>query len=79
MQKVHILISNSGDGSNSLYWFKNLTDSEEYQLENIDELTGDYEGYSSGDGVQITYLTFPDDLDLDTIGVFWDDLSGLLQ
>ncbi len=72
MKKVYIVISNNGDGSNSLKFFKNTP----YEvLDNLDESTGDYERWGSGDGVQITELVFPDDFDVTTIVpyYYWSD------
>ncbi len=73
MKKVHIVISGCGDGSNSLEWFKSTPRA---WLEDLDEKTGDYERWGSGDGVQITTLTFPDDFDLTSFGIQWwsDDM-----
>jgi len=75
MKKVQIVISNSGDGSNALYFFENADID---TLRNLDEITGDYEGWGSGDGVQITTLTFPDDFDLTTLGVPFDNLEEII-
>ncbi len=73
MKQLHIVITSGGDGSNSLLYFK---ETQEEKLEQLDEITGDYERFSSGDGVQIKTLTFPDDFDLDTLGISWwsDDI-----
>lgn len=54
--KVSFLICNSGDGSNSLEWFKCALTSE--QLDLIEE--SDQECYSSGDGIQYKELEVPD-------------------
>lgn len=73
MKEVHIVITNCGDGSNSLRWFKSTSYED---LCDLDERTGDYETWGSGEGVQITTLTFPDDFDLSTLGLSehsWDD------
>lgn len=74
--KVQIVITSCGDGSNSLYFFK---DEDEKKLRNLDDLTNDYEKWGSGDGVQITTLTFPDDFDLSTLGVSFDTLEEVLE
>ena len=70
MKHIHIVITGNGDGSNSLYFFK---DTPKEKLKNLDEETGDYEKWGSGDGVQITTLTFPDNFDLESLGVRFDD------
>ena len=72
-KEVHIVIVGNGDGSSSLKFFKSTPIE---HLEDLDADTGDYEYWGSGDGVQITTLTFPDDFDFDTLSpskYFWDD------
>jgi hypothetical protein len=75
MKQVHIVISNCGDGSNSLNWFK---DTDINDLADLDEKTNDYELWGSGDGVQITTINFPDDFDLSVLGVSWSSIEEIL-
>jgi saccharopine dehydrogenase-like NADP-dependent oxidoreductase len=65
-KEVHIVITNNGDGSNGLKWFRRTSYE---QLLDLDEVTGDYEMWGSGDGVQIKSLSFPDDFNLDSLGI----------
>jgi hypothetical protein len=58
-QKIGFIITNSGDGSNGIEWFWPLA---EAQLEFIQE--SDLERYCSGDGIQYTELSFPDEFSL---------------
>lgn len=64
MITVYLVISNNGDGSSSIQWFKNTTIKE---LELMEE--EDPELWSSGDGLQIQELTFPDNFNFEEIGV----------
>jgi len=75
-QEVHIVICNSGDGSNHLRWFKDTSIAD---LQNLDEVTGDYETWGSGDGVQITTIKFPAKFDLYSLGISWDNLGDILD
>lgn len=59
-QTIGFIICNSGDGSNHLEWF--FPELEDSQLEFIEE--SDFERYSSGDGIQYTELSFPDEFSL---------------
>jgi len=59
--QVHMVITNSGDGSNGIRW---VTDDK--VLDQMQELADDGdETYASGDGLQVKTLTFPDDFDLE--------------
>ena len=59
-QTISFVITNSGDGSNSVKW---VLDSE--VLAKMDQLAQDGdEQYASGDGLQVVDLMFPDDFDL---------------
>ena len=64
MKTVHLVITNTGDGSNGLEWFKNTPIEKIRTLEDTD-----LERYSSGDGIQITTLYFPDDFDFEAMGI----------
>jgi hypothetical protein len=60
MNKLYMIITNSGDGSNSIRW---VTD--EAVLAKMEELADDGdESYASGDGLQSQELVFPDGFDL---------------
>lgn len=62
MTKLYMVITNCGDGSNSIDWV-----SDPDVLEKIEELADDGdESYASGDGLQTRELVFPDDFDLDS-------------
>lgn len=58
---INFVITNSGDGSNGIHWVR-----DEAILEKMEQLVeeGD-EQYSSGDGLQVKTLVFPDGFDLD--------------
>ena len=75
-QFVHILIGNSGDGSNHLNFYRGDTFTKEEIYEAADK--DKYDSYQSGDGVQITTMEFPDGFDLGTISdiYFEDKLPG---
>lgn len=61
MVKISYVITNNGDGSNSLDW---VTD--QAVLDKMEQLADDGdEAYASGDGLQVDTLVFPDDFDLD--------------
>lgn len=60
-QKINFVITNNGDGSNSADW---VTD--EAVLNKMEELADDGDAsYTSGDGLQVTTLYFPDSFDLE--------------
>jgi len=60
MNKVYLVITNSGDGSNGLQWVLDAA-----VIERLEELVDDGdESYASGDGLQSRELVFPDDFDL---------------
>jgi len=61
MKSVYMVITNSGDGSNSTQWVF-----DKKVIERMEELVdeGD-EVYSSGDGLQARRLVFPDDFDVE--------------
>lgn len=61
MAKISFIICNSGDGSNHLIWLKGAVTRE--MAEQLEEQ--DPEMYSSGDGVQVTVLDFPDEFSID--------------
>lgn len=61
MPHIHFVITNSGDGSNSIHWVR-----DDETLDRMEELAdeGD-EIYASGDGLQVRTLVFPDGFDVD--------------
>ena len=62
MKSVYMVITNCGDGANSIQW---VLDSK--VLEHMEELADDGdESYASGDGLQTRELVFPDDFDLES-------------
>ena len=58
--KLYMVITDSGDGSNGVQWVL-----DEKVIERMEELAdeGD-ESYASGDGLQVRSLLFPDDFDI---------------
>lgn len=66
MQQVHYIIRDNGDGSQSAIWYKGSIYSYDqlYEAAELDK----YDAYQSGDGIQITTLSFPDYFNLDEIG-----------
>ena len=68
-QTIHMVITNCGDGSNSIQW---ATDSAVIdQMEKLAD-EGD-ESYASGDGLQVKTLFFPDGFDL----AYWLKLNSI--
>jgi len=62
MKNIHMVITYNGDGSNSIQFVQ-----DQEVLDRMEELVDeDSETYSSGDGLQVTSLEFPEDFDLDT-------------
>lgn len=62
MKNIHMVIAYNGDGSNSIRWVQDLK-----VLDRMEELVDEgSETYSSGDGLQVKLLEFPEDFDLDT-------------
>lgn len=75
MQTVLYVIRDNGDGSQSVDWYRNCTESD---LREACEASEDVNSYQSGDGVQITELTFPASFDLFSIkGIRWNEISEL--
>ena len=61
MPTLHMVITNCGDGSNSIHWVR-----DQAVLDRMEEMADDgCETYASGDGLQVTDLVFPDGFDLD--------------
>jgi hypothetical protein len=67
MQTIYLVLSDCGDGSSTINWFRNTT------LERLHNLADNFpDRWSSGDGLQFQELTFPDDFDFEAIGVkYW--------
>jgi hypothetical protein len=57
-QTIYSVIRDCGDGSQSIDWFKTLSDKDMEVLET-------QERYQSGDGVQVTEYKFPVDFDIE--------------
>jgi hypothetical protein len=70
--KVFLALSDNGDGSQSINWFRDVT------LEQLEKLEqSDPDRWSSGDGLQYQELNFPDNFDFEALGVdYWLDASG---
>lgn len=69
MQTVHYVILDNGDGSQSVEWYRGVTYKELEEFCEKDE----YDSYQSGDGIQITQVSFPDSVNLDDIvGIHWN-------
>ncbi len=71
MKKVYLVLSDCGDGSSSINWFRNTS------LEELREMENDNpEVWSSGDGLQYQELNFPDNFDLDQFAelnhIYWE-------
>lgn len=60
-QKIYMVITNAGDGSNGIQILKSQA-----AIDRVQYLADEgYEQYASGDGLQIIELTFPDEFALD--------------
>lgn len=60
-QKIWLVITNCGDGSNGIEVLKT-----QQAIDKVQELANQgYEQYASGDGLQITELSFPDEFAVD--------------
>ena len=58
---INFVITNSGDGSNGIHWVR-----DQDVLDRMEEMADNgCETYSSGDGLQVRSLVFPDGFDLD--------------
>lgn len=69
-QKVYGLISDNGDGSSSIHWFR----SKEKVDEMLDEENGHENYWANDEGGPSVELTLPADLDLKAAGFrFWSD------
>lgn len=66
-QKVFGLISDSGDGSSSLRWFK-----DQALVDRLLEDDGFCEVFYANEGCPAETLVFPDDFDLDSVGFVFD-------
>lgn len=72
MQTVYLVLSDCGDGSSSINWFRKTT------LISLEKLAEDNPNtWSSGEGLQYQELYFPDDFDLDYFAlsnsIYWAD------
>ena len=69
MQTIHMVICNSGDGSNHIEWVIDHP----AVIDHIQALADDGdERYASGDGLQIRALKFPDGFDIEA----WLELNN---
>lgn len=60
MSHIYMVITNNGDGSNSIEW---VTD--DNVIDRMEDLADDGdERYASGDGLQVNTLLFPDGFDI---------------
>jgi hypothetical protein len=66
MQTIFTVITDNGDGSNSVEWHKTMSDEKLAKMEQQDY-------YQSGDGVQLKELVFPDTFDLD----MWASINNI--
>ena len=66
MIKIYGLVSDNGDGSASVHWFKNDINVEQLMEDDV-ETWGMNEGYPA------EILTFPDGFDFDTCGITFYD------
>jgi hypothetical protein len=67
MQTIYGLISDNGDGSASIHWFRNKG--------TVDHLLSDdgEESYWGNEGGPAETLTFPDTVDLEEAGIRFND------
>ena len=69
-QTIYGLISDNGDGSASMHWFR----TKEKVDELLDEETGEESYWAANEGGPSETLTLPADLDLEKAGFhFWHD------
>ena len=68
-QKIFGLISDNGDGSASMHWYR----SEDKMNEMLDTDNGHEEYWSANDCGPAETLTFPAELDLEKCGFSFDD------
>lgn len=77
MQTVTYIITDCGDGSNSILWFKDTPYEVFDKLDEVMHSSGsgwEYEQFQSGDGLQLNTISFPDEFPLDSIvGISWGD------
>jgi len=69
MIKLYGLISDNGDGSNSVHWYTNKT--------LIDYLLKEDETYYANNGSPTVTLNLPDDFNLNTLGTFYINKQSL--
>lgn len=65
MQKVYGLISDNGDGSSSISWFKDKSI--------VENLLENDESFYANEGVAAETLVFPDDFNLGSAGFYFSD------
>lgn len=72
MQTVYLVLSDCGDGSNTINWFRKTPFDELYKLVDDDPNT-----WGSGDGLQYQELKFADHFNLDMFAelnnIYWAD------
>jgi len=70
-QTIYGLISDSGDGSASIRWFRNKDDIDFM----LDEENGLEQFWAANEGGAAEILTFPTELDLSKCGFTFDDIK----
>jgi len=71
---VTTVLSDCGDGSSRIHWFKEVELEDLYKLEEASPET-----WGSGDGLQYKELNFPDSSDFDSIGITFTDYQEALD
>lgn len=70
-QTIYGLVSDNGDGSASMHWYK----SQEVVDKLLDEASKDWQdSYNMNEGTYAEVLTFPDGIDLEKCGFEFQDL-----
>jgi len=69
MKILYGLIADNGDGSNSINWYTNKT--------LVDHLLKNDEIYYGNEGTPAATLSFPDDLNLNELGILYIDDQSL--
>ena len=69
-QKIYGLVCDNGDGSASIHWFKNKENADTL----IDEESSSWdEAYNMNEGRYAEMLVFPEDVNLEKCGFFFQD------
>jgi len=71
---IFSVISQNGDGSNSIHWF----DGREVSIEELLELEEyDQDTWGSGDGLQVSHYVFPEGFDFDACGITFTNIEEI--